>query len=42
MSKKKYYIVKLESYSGEYSSLQCETDGNDVMASASYLMTGRK
>ncbi len=31
MSKRKYYIVKLESYSGEYSSLQCETDGNDVM-----------
>jgi hypothetical protein len=30
MSKRKYYIVKLESYSGEYSSLQCDSGGNDA------------
>ncbi len=31
MSKKKYYILKLESYCGEYSSLQCDSEGNDCM-----------
>jgi hypothetical protein len=31
MSKKKFYILKLESYFGEYSSLHCESEGNDFM-----------
>lgn len=31
MSDKKYYIVKLESYDGECSSLQCDSDGSDGM-----------
>jgi len=31
MSKNRYYILKLESYSGEYSSLQCDSEGNDFM-----------